>query len=316
MEKDWFDTLRNAEVKPRKKLVKQGTLITDTVETTPVVWNDTLLIFMWVRSKEVTPYTLGAPEHSHYTFWNPKTDEYTEPFAEDYCFGCCYEENGVMYVVGGKGLFGSYDLDIMSSEDLIHWKTKKILTLPEGITAYNTSLCKGENGYALAVEIGGDSPIVGKPYTCVFAFSKDLENFEFFPMDTYVHTTERYSACPALRYADGCYYMIYLEEMPCYRSVPYIVRTKDFKTFEQALHNPVMFFGDEDRKVIYPERLSKEALKRIATASNNNNSDVDLCEYHGKTYITYAWGNQLGKEMLAYAIYDGKITEFLQSFFA
>ena len=47
-----------------------------------------------------------------------------------------------------------------------------------------------------------------------------------------------------------------------------------------------------------------------------NNSDFDLCDYQGKTVITYSWGNQFGKEFLALAEYDGPSSEFLQSFFA
>ena len=50
-------------------------------------------------------------------------------------------------------------------------------------------------------------------------------------------------------------------------------------------------------------------------AVNCNNSDFDLCDYNGKTIITYSWGNQLGKEFLALAEYHGNSREFLQSFF-
>ena len=35
-----------------------------------------------------------------------------------------------------------------------------------------------------------------------------------------------------------------------------------------------------------------------------NNSDVDFCEFRGKTIITYSWGNQQGTEFLAEAVYD------------
>ena len=35
-----------------------------------------------------------------------------------------------------------------------------------------------------------------------------------------------------------------------------------------------------------------------------------MCYYGGKTVITYSWGNQLGKEFLALAEYDGTEEEF------
>ncbi len=44
-------------------------------------------------------------------------------------------------------------------------------------------------------------------------------------------------------------------------------------------------------------------------------NDVDLCEFRGKTIITYSWGNQQGTEFLAEAVYDGSLASFLKSFF-
>ena len=50
-------------------------------------------------------------------------------------------------------------------------------------------------------------------------------------------------------------------------------------------------------------------------AVNINNSDIDLCEFQGKTVIYYSWGNQQGIEHLAEAVYDGPLADFLRSFF-
>ncbi len=46
-----------------------------------------------------------------------------------------------------------------------------------------------------------------------------------------------------------------------------------------------------------------------------NNSDMDLCEFRGKTIITYSWGNQQGTEFLGEAVYDGTLASFLKGFF-
>ena len=46
-----------------------------------------------------------------------------------------------------------------------------------------------------------------------------------------------------------------------------------------------------------------------------NNSDVDYCEFSGKTIITYSWGNQQGTEFLAEGAYDGPVADFLKAFF-
>ena len=48
---------------------------------------------------------------------------------------------------------------------------------------------------------------------------------------------------------------------------------------------------------------------------DRNNSDVDFCEFRGKTIITYSWGNQQGTEFLAEAAYEGTLASFLKGFF-
>jgi hypothetical protein len=132
----------------------------------------------------------------------------------------------------------------------------------------------------------------------------------------YSYCRDRYTACPCLRYVDGYYYIICLESAPFHRWIPYIARSRDLKEYELGVINPVMWFDNEDKKVICPERFTAEELDYIAHAVNCNNSDFDMCEYRGKTVITYSWGNQYGKEFLALAEYDGTQEEFLKSFFA
>ena len=109
--------------------------------------------------------------------------------------------------------------------------------------------------------------------------------------------------------------MIYLESAPCHRWLPYIVRSRDLRTFELGITNPITAADDLDKQIYRPEFFSAEQLDYIEHAVNCNNSDFDLCDHNGKTVITYSWGNQLGKEFLALAEYDGTEEEFLKSFF-
>ena len=55
--------------------------------------------------------------------------------------------------------------------------------------------------------------------------------------------------------------------------------------------------------------------EEVNSIMNINNSDVDMCDWKGKTYINYIVGNQLGAAHLADAIYDGTMAELLESFF-
>ena len=86
------------------------------------------------------------------------------------------------------------------------------------------------------------------------------------------------------------------------------------KRWESSRLNPVLAFSDEDKRVANP-KLTAEQKQAVAQARNINNSDVDLCEYRGKTIIYYSWGNQQGKEFLAEAVYDGALADFLRGFF-
>ena len=167
----------------------------------------------------------------------------------------------------------------------------------------------------MSVEIKKPEEYTGKPFTIVFAQSLDLFNWEFLSPMEHSYTRERYTACPTIRYFDGQYYIIYLEAMPLHRYMSYIVRSKDLEHFELGIINPVMVHDNRDKYVINPNMYTKEELEYIESAVNCNNSDIDLCEYKDKTVILYSWGNQLGKEFLALAEYDGSVKEFLESFF-
>jgi hypothetical protein len=214
-----------------------------------------------------------------------------------------------------RGSGGGQVLDCFVSENLKDWECKTILTFPEDIYLYNTSVCKGDGKYMLAIEIGGDNPAVGVKFTNLFAESEDLLNWTLLDMMEYSYSRDRYTACPCIRYVNGYYYMIYLESAPCHRWIPYIVRSRDLRTFELGAKNPIMWPDDDDKIVIHPERFTDEELQYIENSVDCNNSDIDMCEVNGKTLITYSWGNQLGKEFLSLAEFDSSEEEFLKSFF-
>ena len=316
---DYIKPLKYNNISQTKKLRKLGTLAIGVVETTPIVWQDRLLRFEWIRSSSWGKRHNSQRELGYYHFVDMETEEEVgKPFAFGNAFGCAYEENGVMYAhgVGGNGApEGCNYIDVYYSTDLCEWKTQRAITLPEHLHIFNTSVCKDADGYIMAIEVDGPPEIIGEHFTVLFARSKDLLDWTLMPIDKYIFYKERYSACPSIRYFDGMYYIVYLEGLPFYRWTPYIVRSRDLIEFEVALLNPFMLFGDEDRQVIHPERFSAEEFDSIKTSPNGNNSDVDFCEYHGKTYITYSWGNQLGNEFLALARYDGSLEEFLRSYF-
>ena len=162
------------------------------------------------------------------------------------------------------------------------------------------------------------NPYIGEYYTEFFASSSDLERWTLLPFDT-AYTPARYCACPALRYSEGYYYMICLESLPLLRWAPYIYRTRDFETWEIGLHNPVLMPSGEDRRVKPGVRIPPELAETNAHHVDVNNSDVDLCEYQGKTYVVYCAGHQALAQgmsgLTCEAVYDGPMAEFLRAYF-
>ena len=116
-------------------------------------------------------------------------------------------------------------------------------------------------------------------------------------------------------YTGGKYYMICLEALPCIRYAPYIYRTDNFLDWEVGIHNPIMMWSDEDRKIKPGSTFTLEERDILETGLNINCSDIDLCEYEGKTRIFYSNGDQMTYSFLCEAEYDGPLDEFLEAFF-
>lgn len=313
-ELDRVIAMKRARGASKKNIRKIGTIEVGIVETTPIVWKDRLLRFGWKRAYHTTENS-GLRIDGCYNFVDMETNKEIAAFAPDHSFGAAYTENEKMYVIGTEGGFGSHTLRMFVSDDLQTWESYTIFSDPEWII-YNVSLCRGEDAYILAIEISHPVSIAGEfPYTIVFARSDDMYHWELMDTDQYIYRKDRYAACPVLRYAGEYYYMIYLETLPGYNCVPYIVRSKNLHDWDIAPMNPVMFYSDEDRQIPHPEYFTEEELALITSSLNTNNSDVDLCDWNGKTVILYSWGNQLGNEFLAVAEYDGSMREFFESFF-
>lgn len=318
MVKDYMTPISTKKMPIREKYIKKlGTLQNDFCETTPFVWKGELAIFEWVRSGSWTHFKNDV---GCFQIFFPERNVASERFAFDHSFGSCHEENGTVYVNCVKGSDGyTNQLDMFWSSDLINWERKDaIITVPEDMCIYNTSVCKGKDGYVMAIEVGtvsGKHPVIGRNYSIIFAKSKDLFDWELLPIEKYLYCAERYTACPSIRYYDGFYYMVYLENAPFHRWIPYIVRTEDLLLWEVGEFNPFMMFDDEDKKVIYPERFTKKEIEDVANIFNCNLSDIDFCDYNGKAVILYNYGNQTGSGAVAVAEYDGSLREFLESYF-
>jgi len=290
---------------------KLGTIECDMVEVAPVVFNSRLYRIEWVRGS----YKHKAFDGTYFRVVDVATGKASPPFAPGYVFCSAYVEGDIVYVYGRHHDDGS-NIQVFWSKDLENWSTQTALRKP-GWNTYNTSVCKAEERYIMAFEVGLPPEVVGTGFTNFFAQSTDLVNWKMLPLEC-VYSKARYTACPTIRYLEGYFYVIYLETISregqevCYTS--YIVRSRDLKTWESSPCGPFLHFSDEDRRIANPN-LTTEERERIATAYNRNNSDVDLCEFEGRVVIYYSWGDQRGNEFLAEAVYQGTLPSLLRGFF-
>jgi len=292
----------------RKPLLKKlGTIDCDMVETTPIVFHGQLYRFEYVRAN----YKPNKTGDSYFRFINVESGKPTSNFAAGYHLGSAYVEDDTIYVYG-VDIWGGAKIQVFWSSDMETWASQPALTLP-GWGIYNNSVCKGPEGYIMAFEIGEPPEEAGVRFTTRFAEGNDLLNWQLTPSEC-VYSRERYTACPALRFLDGLYYMLYLEARPGPTYETHIVRSNDLVQWQSSPFNPVMQFDEEDKHIGNPN-LTAEQRERIAKAVNRNNSDVDLCEFNGQVIIYYSWGDQQGTEFLAHAAYNGTLKSFLRGFF-
>jgi hypothetical protein len=296
-----------ADEPQRPSIRKLGTLDLLMVETTPVVFRDRLYCFQYVRKD----YHANKTGDSYCRFIDIETGKATTGFAKGYDLGCAFADGDAMWVFGVDSWDGE-NIAVFRSNDLEQWEQHSALKLP-GWGLFNTSVCKGGDRYVMAIEVGRPPEVVGVPFTMRFAESKNLLDWKLLPAEC-VYTKERYSACPALRFLDGWFYMLYLEARPGPSYETHIVRSKDLMHWDLSRFNPVLKASPADKRIANP-KLTAEQRAKIAGAVNLNNSDMDLCEFRGKTIITYSWGNQQGTEFLAEAVYDGSLASLLKGFF-
>jgi hypothetical protein len=293
----------------RPQIKKLGTLECDMVEATPVVFGGRLLQFQYVRPD----YKHKAPgiAESYFRFWDVEKSEPTAPFARGFHLGSAHVEGDTMYAYGVRK-WGESQIHAFWSKDLRDWQTKLVLDLP-GWGIFNNSVCKAPGRYVMAFEIDKPPEEAGVPFTTRFAESPDLLEWKLTPRD-HVFTRDRYDACPSIRFFDGWFYMTYLETRPGPTYETWIVRSRDLVRWESSPLNPMLVHSDEDRLIADP-RLTAAERERIAKAVNRNASDLDFCEFNGRTVLLYSWGNQQGVEHLAHAVYEGPLEQFLKGFF-
>ncbi|MBD3180971.1 hypothetical protein GF312_01695 [Candidatus Poribacteria bacterium] len=255
-------------------------------ELSPFIWQKRLCHMACVR-----PPSGGGREEYYLEITNAETGEKITEFARGYSLACAYVYDDMFYAFASRFEDNNWnDVTMFKSSDLKQWEKKLVLKQKDEYL-FNTSVCEGPDGFVMAYE--SNDPKY-PPFTIKFAVSDDLENWHKLP--DAIFGTNRYTACPCIRYANGYYYVLYLEHRsPRHYFEIYITRSKDLKRWELSIANPVLRPMDLDEGI--------------------NASDPEIVEFKGKTYVYYSVGDQLTWMNLKRCMYPGSMGSFFDSWY-
>ena len=280
-------------------LRKLGTLMDHLVETSPFVYRGELLILESVRPR-MEDNTRGG---DHYLRIRRLADgtrdvrsaeefadcEVLTEFGEMHTFAAPFVRGDEVFVYASRRDEDDAvleEISVFRSDDLQNWEQGLAI---KGVDErlFNCSVCFDGERHVMALESDyGPWP----NFTIKFAVSDDLRNWSVLPDTQAVLGTDRYAACPSIRFVNGQYCVWYLEHAGPWWFETWLTRSKDLLHWENSPQNPIL---------------------RPGLGENINNSDIDFCEFDGRMVIYYSWGSQRGDEHLAHAVYDGTLAEWV-----
>ncbi len=189
------------------------------------------------------------------------------------------------------------------SNDLKSWKQELVVRREGDEHLFNTSVCRDDQGFLMAYE--SNRPV---QWSFRFARSKDLVRWERIPGIQFADVQgQSFCACPVIRYVAPYYYVIYgiqrekgpgtryLYLLPETKYVTAIARSRDLALWELSpTRHPML------------DPIPGEGI---------NNTDADLFEFEGNTYVYYATGDQATWGTIRVAMYAGPMKELLEAYF-
>lgn len=283
----WAGLLAAADEPQLVKLPEK--LGTNVMESSPLWHRGRLLMF---HSHRVD---VPKPDLSRmYLFLaDPESGKELARFGQRHSLGSALVEGDTIHAFAAWHSDDDWFHDIYHfwSDDLKTWHRELAIAREGGEHLLNSSVCRDEHGYLMAYE--SDKPVA---FCFKFARSKDLRRWEKIPGLVFTGEKREYSACPVVRYFKPYYYVIYLHAaIPGHNGwVSFLARSQDLAVWELSPKNPILEAGEGE---------------------GNNNSDVDLIEIGGKTYVYYVTGDQQTWGDLKRAVYPGPMKEFFASYF-
>jgi len=280
----------------------------------------TKLPFAFVRGMENTPVIFqGRPllvqnhrttkreeqEQAYLFIQDLVTGNQVARLGTGFSFVSAYVNGDELNVFGTVNTNDEWTKDIYRfwSTDLKSWKQQLVIARDGDEHLFNASVCRDDQGYVMAFE--SNKPV---QWSFRFARSKDLSHWEKVPGINCADLAEStYWACPAIRYFAPYYYVLYgaMREkgpgksyqyrLPETKWVTFLARSKDLANWELSPTKGPMLDPDSGEGV--------------------NNTDADLFQYEGNTYVYYATGDQSTWGTIRVAMYAGPMQQMLEAFF-
>ena len=227
------------------------------------------------------------------------------PFRNHY-FGEGFLHGGRLYVYAadnGTNLPWRHHrkINMAYSSDLVRWSEPVTCIEPEGNELlFNTALCRGPDRFIMLYET---NDACWRPFTFKYCESDDLIHWKRIPGALY--GTDKYVGGPALHYANGWYYTLYVESLPGGQYDNRITRSRDLVHWQDAPAERAMIPVD-------PTHVPDPAHPEVRELSA---SDAELCYWRGRTIVYFLSGNQQGVFGLETAEFNGTPQELLACYF-
>jgi len=256
-------------------------------EISPFIWQGRLCHLECIR-----PASGGTEADYFLLLRDAETGKEMARCGQGYGLASAIVHDQALYIFASRWDSGDWkDVTLFKSSDLARWDQKQVIR-GKNESLFNSSVCRGADGFVMAYE--SNDPTY-PPFTIKLAHSPDLENWLKLPDS--VFGTDRYTACPAIRFVGGYYYVLYLEQrQPRWVFETYITRSKDLRRWELSASNPVLRAEGLDEGI--------------------NASDPDLIEFRGETYLYYSVGDQRTWMNIKRAVCPGTVEAFLKSWYA
>lgn len=276
----------------RPALIKLPLSLGDGMENTPVLFGNRPLLVMCHRD-DTRNQTDEYAQSMFLCIRDLRTGKEVAHFGKGHSFASALVDGSELNVFASEGTNRDWFQSIyrFSSTDLKTWKRELAIALEGKEHLFNCSVTRDHQGYVMAYE--SNVPV---QFCFKFARSGDLARWEKIPGLIFAGNGREYSACPVIRHFAPYYYVIYLHAAIAGHNgwVSYLARSKNLIDWELSPMNPILEAGPGE---------------------GANNSDVDLFEFEGNTYLFYATGDQATWSSLRVAMHPAPMKQFLESCF-